>query len=52
MEKLTCRGAKQIDLVDYLASLGYQPQKVKNQDYWYLSPLRDEKNHPLRSTGS
>lgn len=43
MEKLTCSGAKQIDLVDYLASLGHQPQKVKNQDYWYLSPLRDEK---------
>lgn len=43
MEKLTCSEAKQIDLVDYLASLGHQPQKVKNQDYWYLSPLRDEK---------
>jgi len=43
MEKLTCSGAKQIDLVDYLASLGHQPQKATNQDYWYLSPLRDEK---------
>lgn len=43
MEKLTCNGAKQIDLVDCLASLGHQPQKVNNQDYWYLSPLRNEK---------
>ncbi len=43
MEKLTCSGAKQIDIVDYLASLGHLPQKVKNQDYWYLSPLREEK---------
>ena len=43
MEKLTCSGAKQIDLVDYLASLEHQPQKVNSQDYWYLSPLRDEK---------
>lgn len=43
MKKLICAEAKQIDLVDYLASLGYQPQKVRNQDYWYLSPLRDEK---------
>jgi hypothetical protein len=43
MEKLTCADARRIDLVDYLASLGYQSQKVKNQDYWYLSPLRDEK---------
>lgn len=43
MEKLTCARAKQIDLVDYLASLRHQPRKVKNQDYWYLSPLRKEK---------
>ena len=38
-----CAEAKQIDLVDYLALLGHQPQKVRNQDYWYLSPLRVEK---------
>lgn len=43
MKNLMCAEAKQIDLVDYLASLGHQPQKVRNQDYWYLSPLRDEK---------
>lgn len=43
MEKLTCERAKQIDLIDYLALLGHQPRKVKNQDYWYLSPLRTEK---------
>ncbi|RKR84407.1 Toprim domain-containing protein [Mucilaginibacter gracilis] len=42
MGKLTCDTAKQIDLVDYLASLGYQPQKISRQDYWYLSPLREE----------
>jgi hypothetical protein len=33
---------KQIDIVDYLEKLGYQPQKIRNNDYWYLSPLRDE----------
>lgn len=38
-----CAEAKQIDLVDYLASLGHLPQIVRNQDYWYLSPLREEK---------
>ncbi len=43
MEKLTCADAKQLDLVDYLASLGHQAQKVRNQDHWYLSPLREEK---------
>jgi DNA primase len=43
MKKLMCAEARQIDLVDYLASLGHQPQKVRNQDYWYLSPLRNKK---------
>ena len=35
--------AKQIDLVDYLAALGHRKQKIRNKDYWYLSPLREEK---------
>jgi len=43
MKNLTCTQAKQIDLVDYLATLGYQPQRIRNNDYWYLSPLREEK---------
>lgn len=43
MKKLSCAEARQFDLVDYLASLGYQPQKVKGADYWYLSPLREER---------
>ena len=43
MKKLSCAQAKQIDLVDYLASLGHHPHKVIRQDHWYLSPFRDEK---------
>jgi hypothetical protein len=43
MEKLNCEQAKRLDLVEYLAFLGYQPQKIRNGDYWYLSPLRDER---------
>ena len=35
--------ARKIDIVEYLEKLGYQPQKIRNNDYWYLSPLRDEK---------
>lgn len=32
-----------LDLVDYLASLGHQPEYVKrDRDFWYLSPLRLE----------
>ncbi|OQP65853.1 hypothetical protein A3860_14765 [Niastella vici] len=40
---LTCAEAKKIDLVDYLASLGYHAQKVSHPDYWFLSPFRVEK---------
>lgn len=43
MNRLTTTAAKQLDLVDYLASLGFNPEKVRGQDYWYRSPLREEK---------
>lgn len=36
--------AKQIDMVDFLKSLGHTPQKIRNNDHWYLSPLREEKS--------
>jgi hypothetical protein len=39
MEKLSCVQAKQIELVEYLAFLGHYPQKLRNQDYWYIFPL-------------
>jgi len=32
-----------MDLVDYLFSWGHQPVKIRGNDYWYRSPLRDEK---------
>jgi DNA primase len=34
---------KSIDLVDYLATLGFEPVRVRSDDYWYLSPLRTER---------
>ncbi|MEJ7737185.1 MAG: toprim domain-containing protein [Chitinophagaceae bacterium] len=43
MKKLMITEAKQIDLVEYLSALGHRPQKVRNNDYWYQSPLRTEK---------
>lgn len=43
MKQLSCADARKFDLVDYLASLGYHPQKIRGNDYWYLSPLRKEK---------
>lgn len=42
MKKLSCKDARQIDLINFLATLGHQPQKIRNQDYWYLSPFREE----------
>src|SRR5688500_11999835 len=39
---MNCASANATDLVDYLRSLGHQPAKIRNTDYWYLSPLRDE----------
>lgn len=43
MKKLSCKEAKQVDMVDYLASLSHSPKNVKAKDYWYLSPFRQEK---------
>ena len=40
---MNCEQANQIDLVDYLYSIGHKPSKIRGNDYWYLSPLRDEK---------
>lgn len=40
---MNCEEANQIDMVDYLSSLGFQPTRVRGKDYWYLSPFRDEK---------
>ncbi len=35
--------AKQLDLVAYLEQLGHAPIKIRNNNYWYRSPLRDER---------
>ncbi len=40
---MNCEQANQIDLVDYLCALGFNPSKIRREDYWYLSPLRQEK---------
>ncbi len=39
---LSIAEAKEMDMVDYLSKLGYEPAKIRNADHWYLSPLRDE----------
>lgn len=32
-----------MDLVSYLASLGHEPRNVRGNDFWYCSPLREER---------
>ncbi|WP_348813883.1 toprim domain-containing protein [Flavobacterium maritimum] len=41
-KRLSAQEVKKIDLTAYLSSLGYQPVKIRNMEYWYRSPLRDE----------
>ncbi len=42
-QNLSIIEARQIDMVDYLSKLGHVPAKIRGNDYWYLSPLRQEK---------
>ena len=42
-QRLSIQKAQAMDMVDYLSRVGYKPAKVRNNDYWYISPFRDEK---------
>lgn len=42
-QRVSLSEAKEMDMVNYLSSLGYEPTKIRSQDFWYLSPLREEK---------
>jgi len=39
---LSCREANKMNMVDYLATIGYVPAKIRGNDYWYASPFREE----------
>mgnify|MGYP002782815216 FL=1 len=41
---MTIEEAKQVRIVDFLAQLGHHAQYVKSDQYWYLSPLREEQS--------
>jgi DNA primase len=42
---LSLEEIRELDMVDYLSSIGHEPVHIKKGiDYWYLSPLRAEKN--------
>ncbi|MBB6131662.1 toprim domain-containing protein [Mucilaginibacter lappiensis] len=42
MKTLSCGEARQIPIIEYLAKCGYQPQYIRGNNYWYLSPLHQE----------
>jgi hypothetical protein len=42
MRTLSCGEAKQIPIIEYLAKCGFQPQYIRGNNYWYLSPLHEE----------
>ncbi|RPD39310.1 toprim domain-containing protein [Chitinophaga barathri] len=46
--KPTCAELKKIDMVDFLASLGFypDPQKSRGTNHWYHSPLNPPDNSP------
>lgn len=43
MGKLTVTDTRKIDMVDYLASLGFQTVKTNGDDFWYHSPFHQER---------
>lgn len=40
---MTIAEAKQVRIVDFLIRLGHHAQHIKSGQYWYLSPLRNER---------
>jgi len=43
-KRLSAQEAKKMDLTAYLTSLGHQPVEIRNVEYWYRSPLRNEQD--------
>jgi DNA primase len=40
--------AKDIDMVDYLATLGHHPTRVNKPHYWYKSPFHEERTSSFK----
>ena len=40
---MNCKEFNQLDIVDYLFLIGHKPTKIQGNDYWYFSPLRNER---------
>lgn len=44
LRKAEIEAIKRLSLVDFLAEIGYHPEKRTYKIFWYLSPLRQESN--------
>ena len=42
-DRLSCEEVRGWDLISWLANLGFEPAKVRGNDFWYLSPFRNER---------
>jgi hypothetical protein len=42
-KSLSLEKVKAMDMVSYLSDLGFEPCKISHDEYWYLSPLRNER---------
>src|ERR1700730_13216247 len=38
----SCAVINFIDIVEYLATIGYYPKRISGNNYWYISPFRIE----------
>jgi DNA primase len=47
-QRISLREIREMDMVNYLSSLGLEPTKIRNNDFWYLSPLREEKTSSFK----
>lgn len=51
-QQLSFQEARELDMVDYMSALGHEPVKVRNSDYWYLSPVREERTASFKVSRS
>nr|WP_199077092.1 toprim domain-containing protein [Pedobacter sp. ASV19] len=49
---LSCAEARAIDMVGFLAGLGFQPSRVRGNQFWYCSPLREERTPSFKINSS
>jgi len=46
--KMNSSQAKKIQIKEYLSLIDLEPKRIKGNDYWYSSPLRDDKEPSLK----